>query len=112
MMMNILAAFHLDDPASLKRALAAAFGGLVLLLSPFLQSKGVPVPSESAQMAVAGLIATFIAQSAYKSAAAINAAAVSNVTNMGAANVILDAAGPAAPVVAPAAPAVDNVAKP
>ena len=54
--------------ASEGRNLPALLGTLVVLLSPFLASKGIPVPSTEAQLALAGLIATFVLQSGVKSA--------------------------------------------
>lgn len=68
---KILAAFHLDDPASLKRAIVLALGGVVTLaVNPFLQSKGIPGVSDTALEMFAGLVATFLLQSGLKSAAA------------------------------------------
>jgi hypothetical protein len=69
MFLRILAAFHLDDPGSLKRAIAIVLGGLaVLLLNPFLAAKGLPPVSDTSLELFAGLVATFVVQSAAKAA--------------------------------------------
>lgn len=69
MLLKILAAFHLDAPDSLKRAIATAIGGLVvLLIDPFLLSRGMPPVSDTALQLFAGLIAGFVLQSGAKSA--------------------------------------------
>jgi uncharacterized membrane protein YccC len=69
MLLRILAAFHLDDPSSLKRALATMIGGLVvLLIDPILAAKGMPAVSDTALELFAGLIAGFVLQSGAKSA--------------------------------------------
>lgn len=71
-MEKILAAFHLDSPDSLKRALATILGGAALLgLNPYLQSKGLPPVSDEVLMSVAGVLATFILQSGLKSRAQV-----------------------------------------
>lgn len=75
-MLALLAALGISDPASLKRTIATGIGAAVLMLSPFLQSKGLPVPSETVQLALAGLISAFILQSGAKSAVVAHAEAV------------------------------------
>ena len=73
-MTSILEALHLDDPASLKRAIASGLGFIVLLLvNPFLQSKGLPTVSDGEIASAAGVLAVFIAQSGAKSIAAAKA---------------------------------------
>ena len=100
-MEKILAAFHLDSPDSLKRAIATALGGLVVLgLNPLLASKGLPTVSDGALQAFAGVVATFLLQSGYKAAQAQLAtakaagdAAAAAVTPEGAAAVVEAAKG-------------------
>lgn len=76
MLLKILAAFHLDSPDSLKRAIATAIGGLaVLLINPFLTSRGMPPVSDTALELFAGLIVGFVLQSGAKSAMIGKAAA-------------------------------------
>ena len=64
---KILAALHLDDPASLKRALTSAIGSIVLLgINPLLAAHpawNIPPISDANLGMVAGLLATFILQS-------------------------------------------------
>jgi hypothetical protein len=71
---KILAALHLDDPASLKRALTSALGTIVLLgVNPLLSSHpawGIPPVSDANLGMVAGLLATFLLQSGANSVAA------------------------------------------
>lgn len=75
MLMKILAAFHLDSPDSLKRAVATAIGGLaVLLINPFLTSKNMPPVSDTALELFAGLIVGFVLQSGVKAGLAAKAA--------------------------------------
>jgi hypothetical protein len=66
-MTSILAFFHLDDPASLKRALAVALTALATLLRPILSAKGIPVPDDEQMTALAGLVAMYVLQSGAKS---------------------------------------------
>lgn len=69
-MLRILAAFHLDDPASLKRAITTALGGLAILaVNPLLQARGLPIVSDTALELFAGLIAGFVLQSGANSVA-------------------------------------------
>lgn len=69
MLLKILAAFHLDSPDSLKRAIAIAIGGLaVLLINPFLTSRGMQPVSDTAIEAFAGLLAVYVIQSGGKAA--------------------------------------------
>ena len=69
-MTALLAAIHLDDPASLKRALASLMGFLTLVLvNPFLSAKGLPVISDANIEAAAAILVTFIAQSGANSVA-------------------------------------------
>ena len=70
MFLRILAAFHLDDPASLKRAITTALGGLAILaVNPFLQARGLPTVSDTALELFAGLVAGFVLQSGANSIA-------------------------------------------
>lgn len=70
MLTAILAALHLDDPASLKRALATGFGAGVILATPFLRAHGIPAPTDEMVLGLAGLVATFVLQSGARSRAA------------------------------------------
>ena len=74
-MASILAAFGISDPASLKRLLSSAIGGLILLVAnPALAHFGMPsVPPGVVEMLV-GLLATFVLQSGIKSAVVAHAA--------------------------------------
>ena len=75
-MLRILAAFHLDDPGSLKRALTTALGGLVVLaVNPILHAKGLPEVSDTALELFAGMLATFVLQSGAKAAVVAKASA-------------------------------------
>lgn len=75
-MNKILEALHLDDPASLKRAIAAGLGGLALLVvNPLLMKNGIAPLSDDTILGVAGIIASFLLQSGAKSAAALLAEA-------------------------------------
>lgn len=60
---KLLEAFHLDNPASLKRATAAGLGGIVVLLAPLLAKWGLPTPSDTQLELFAGIVATFVLQS-------------------------------------------------
>lgn len=72
MLTKILTALHLDDPASLKRAIATVLGTLCLLLvNPLLSKVGLPPVSDEVLLGLAGLIATFVLQSGLKSAAEV-----------------------------------------
>ena len=93
--MNPLVALHLDSPDSLKRALASLFGFVALVLvNPFLASKGLPPISDANLLAAAGVLSTFILQSGANSvartAAAGNAAAAAVVTPSDAAKVLAE----------------------
>ena len=67
-MLRFLAAFHLDDPSSLKRALTTALGGFVVLaVNPILHARGLPEVSDTALELFAGMLATFVVQSGVKS---------------------------------------------
>lgn len=69
MLLKILAAFHLDSPDSLKRAIATAIGGLaVLLINPFLVARGLPPVNDVAIEAFAGLLVVYVIQSGAKAA--------------------------------------------
>ena len=62
--MKILEALHLDSPDSLKRAIASAIGFLALVLvNPFLTSKGLPPLTDANLLAAAGVLSTFVLQS-------------------------------------------------
>lgn len=75
-MTALLAALHLDQPDSLKRALASLFGFLSLVLvNPLLAAKGLPTISDANIAAAAAIVATFVAQSGANSIAAKKAAA-------------------------------------
>ena len=74
MLASILAALHLDDPASLKRALTTGVGAVVLLaVNPVLEKYGIPPLSDTVVGVVAALLATFVLQSSSKSKAQITA---------------------------------------
>ena len=75
-MEKLLAALHLDDPASLKRALTTILGAVTLLgINPLLAKWNIP-PIDDANLAmVAGLLATSILQSGANSVTAKLAAA-------------------------------------
>lgn len=76
-MHKILAALHLDDPASLKRALTTALSAMALLsLNPILTKLGMAPVSDATVASVAGLITIFVLQSGLKS----KAVAVANLT--------------------------------
>ncbi len=107
MLTNLLAALHLDQPDSLKRALAALFGGIATValpaLNPVLAAHGLPsIPAESipgAMAALAGLTATFLLQSGANAAVAkladakaAGATAAAAVTTVDQANAVLKAA--------------------
>ena len=102
-MTSLLAALHLDSPDSLKRALASGLGFIVLLLvNPFLQSKGLPTVSDGEIASAAAVLAVFIAQSGAKSIAAAKQAgadAAATVTTPEDAAKVL--AAPATPEVKP-----------
>jgi hypothetical protein len=95
-MSAILNAFGLGDPASLKRFILLALTAVVGLVSPWLSSKGVPVPSDGVLEGLAVLVAAFIAQSGYRSAQALHAeaaaTATAQITTVEQARAILDAA--------------------
>lgn len=67
-MTSLLAFLHLDDPASLKRALASALGFLTLVVvNPLLASKGLPTLSDANLEAAAAVLTSFILQSGLNS---------------------------------------------
>jgi hypothetical protein len=69
-MTKLLTALHLNDPASLKRALTAALSAMVLLaINPLLIKWHIPPISDAVIASVAGVIAIFILQSGLKSGA-------------------------------------------
>lgn len=69
-MHKILAALHLDDPASLKRALTTALSATALLsINPILLKVGVQPISDATIASVAGLVTVFVLQSGLKSRA-------------------------------------------
>lgn len=76
MLTAVLAAFHLDSPDSLKRALVTLMGGAVLLAAPLLASHGIPVPSDGVLEVFAGLVAAFVLQSGAKAAVVAHAEAI------------------------------------
>lgn len=97
-MNKVLAALHLDDPASLKRAIATALGAAVVLgLNPLLAKWGFPPVSDTSLELFAGVVATFLLQSGINSAAAkkaeaaaAGAKAAGAVTDVDAANKALE----------------------
>jgi hypothetical protein len=69
-MIKLLTALHLNDPASLKRALTAALSAMVLLaINPLFIKWHMPPISDAVIASVAGVIAIFILQSGLKSGA-------------------------------------------
>jgi hypothetical protein len=69
-MTKLLIALHLNDPASLKRALTAALSAMVLLaINPLFIKWHMPPISDAVIASVAGVIAIFILQSGLKSGA-------------------------------------------
>ena len=96
MVTKILAVFHLDDPASLKRFLLLVITAAVSLAAPWCASKGWPVPSDAVLETLAAVVAVFLLQSGIKSAAVAHgeavAAAAAEVTTPEQAKAILDAA--------------------
>jgi len=99
-MTKLLTALHLNDPASLKRALTAGLSALVLLaINPVLLKWHVPPISDAVIASVAGVIAIFILQSGLKS----SAIAVANLTGPDVPDAP-DTTPPAASVVTPATP--------
>jgi len=96
MMTKILAVFHLDDPASLKRFLLLVITALISLSSPTLQKWGIQMPSDGVLEMFVGLVAVFLLQSGIKSAAVSHgeavAAANAEVTTPEQAKLIIDAA--------------------
>ena len=74
MLTNLLAALHLDQPDSLKRALAALFGGVATLALPTINSHlSTPLTPDQVTTGMgvlAGLTATFLLQSGANSAVA------------------------------------------
>ncbi|MDP1826643.1 MAG: hypothetical protein Q8L48_25455 [Archangium sp.] len=69
-MTKLLAALHLNDPASLKRALTAALSAMALLaINPLLIKWHMPPISDAVIASVAGIIAIFVLQSGLKSGA-------------------------------------------
>ena len=96
MVTKILAVFHLDDPASLKRFLLLVITALISLASPTLQKWGIQMPSDGVLEMLVGVVAVFLLQSGIKSAAVAHgeavAAAQAEVTTPEQAKAILDAA--------------------
>lgn len=95
-MQKLLAAIHLDEPASLKRFLVMLFGAAGVLLAPQAEKLGfTPPPAEDVAI-FAGLVATYILQSSSKSKveakAAGEAAATARVPDTAAADAVLQAA--------------------
>jgi len=94
MLTAILAALHLADPSSLKRALATGIGGAVsiavVFVSPWLKARGIPTPSEEMQLALVGAITAkvtaYVLQSASRSKAADLAAIGARPAPVGAVN--------------------------
>lgn len=73
--MNKLLTFvHLDDPASLKRALAVILTGATVVFRPWLQERGLPMPDDEQMTVLAGLVAAYILQSGGKSIVEAHAA--------------------------------------
>ena len=70
-MSGILEAMHLDDPASLKRAIALIVGALGVVGVKV----GMPQVDDNVLALIAGLVATYLAQSGANSVAAKLAAA-------------------------------------
>ena len=107
-MEKLLAALHLDQPDSLKRALVALLGAgaavAIPALNPVLASHGLPsIPADAVTPAVAtmaGLLATFLLQSGVKA----GMVAIADAEAAG------DAAGAAVPAPGPAAAVVDAMA--
>lgn len=112
-MTSLLATLHLDDPASLKRALASLFGFAVLVLvNPFLTAKGLPTISDANIEAAAAVLTGFIVQSGMNSiqakkneAVAVGDAAAAHISTVAQANAAIVAAfvasQPATPAPAP-----------
>jgi ABC-type Co2+ transport system permease subunit len=67
---KLLAAVHLDDPASLKRFIVLVLSTIGLgIINPVLESKGLPVLTDTHILAIAGVILTWLAQSGANSVA-------------------------------------------
>lgn len=76
MLPKILAALKLDNPASLRRFVVLALGGLVVIVSPYAEKFGLPVPSETTIEVFAAIIVTYLLQSGMTSAAEAKAEGV------------------------------------
>lgn len=95
-MNKVFEAFHLDDPASLKRVIAAALAGVTVLgLNPLLAKWGLPPVSDTSLELFAGVAATYLLQSGINSAAAKKAEAAALAAKAAAAVTDVDAANKA-----------------
>ena len=109
-MNKLLAAVHLDDPASLKRFIVLVLSTIGLgIINPVLEAKGLPVLTDTHILAIAGVILTWLAQSGANSiaqkktdAVTAGAAAAATVDSVAKANAALALPAPApTPKVAP-----------
>lgn len=98
-MTSLLASLHLDQPDSLKRALASLLGFVALVVvNPILVSKGLPPVSDANLAVAAGVLATYLLQSGANAVARTKAegaaAAAAVVTPADAAKVLADPVKP------------------
>lgn len=67
-MTRLLAALHLSDPSSLKRALTTGISAVMLIIiNPFLLKVGLAPLSDGVIASVAGVVAIYVLQSGLKS---------------------------------------------
>lgn len=69
-MAALLAFFHLDNPASMKRMIVLGLSAGLVAVGPLLAKYGVPQPSDVQLEVFAGIVVAYLAQSGANSIAA------------------------------------------